>query len=383
MTRFLLSLFALANLTCFAEDNATVNLKSPKSKAVVGAYYYPWYETPRPGAEPRDWKRAMRLHLQPPQFPKAGLYESSKPDLIGEHIRQSIRGGIDFWAVSWWGRGSESDGNFRNAILKHPSADKLRYAVLYETARLLRSRSSRKPAYDNLTNDLAYLREHYFNDPNYLRIDDRPVIFVYLSRVYFRNQGHDSLAQMRKLFPEVYLVGDDVFGADYKPEWAKPFDAITIYDVYGQSLQRDGGTRKAVESLAENYRVAKQAANQVGTAFIPTVAPGYNDTAVRGGHPGRGRYFTDVEDSKEGDIFRAMIKNAALPNLDPKAGNLLMVTSFNEWYEDTQIEATTGTAPDTTQDDSSSGTHYTGGDRYVDYGYLYLDILRAQTSDEE
>jgi len=187
---------------------------------------------------------------------------------------------------------------------------------------------------------------------------------------------------MRKLFPEVYLVGDDVFGADYQPEWAKPFDAVTTYDVYGQSLQRDGGTRKAVESLAENYRVAKNAANQVGTAFIPTVAPGYNDTAVRRGHPGRGRYFTDVEDSQEGDIFRAMIKNAALPNLDPKAGNLLMVTSFNEWYEDTQIEATTGTTPDTSQDDSSSGTHYTGGDRYVDYGYLYLDILRTQTSDE-
>ena len=45
----------------------------------------------------------------------------------------------------------------------------------------------------------------------------------------------------------------------------------------------------------------------------------------------------------------------------------------------TQIEATVGTAPDTTQDDSSSGTYYTGGDRYDDYGYLYLDILRAAT----
>lgn len=382
MTRFLLALFVLANLNCLAGVTATFNVPSTDSQTVVGAYYYPWYETQEPGQWRGGWKRAMRLHLEPPQLPKAGLYDSSKPEIIGEHISQSLRGGVDFWAVSWWGRGTDSDDNFRNAILKHPSADKLRYAVLYETTRLLRSRYSRKSDHDKLLNDLAFLREHYFNDPNYLRIDGRPVIFVYLTRVYFRNQGHDSLAKMRKLFPEVYLVGDDVYGPKYKSEWAKPFDAVTTYDVYGQSLSKYGGTRKAVKVLGENYRVAKKAANQVGTAFIPTVAPGYNDTAVRRGHPGRGRYFTDVEGSKEGDIFRSMIKNVALPNLDPKAGNLLMVTSFNEWYEDTQIEATTGTAPDTAKDDSRSGGHYTGGDRYVDYGHLYLDILREQTSEE-
>ena len=53
-----------------------------------------------------------------------------------------------------------------------------------------------------------------------------------------------------------------------------------------------------------------------------------------------------------------------------------MVTSFNEWYEDSQIEATSGAAPPSDTDDSESGTHYTGGQRYVDYEYLYLDILR-------
>ena len=55
-----------------------------------------------------------------------------------------------------------------------------------------------------------------------------------------------------------------------------------------------------------------------------------------------------------------------------------MVTSFNEWYEDTQIEATLGTAQPTTRDDSASGVFYTAGDSYADYGYLYLDILREE-----
>jgi hypothetical protein len=52
-----------------------------------------------------------------------------------------------------------------------------------------------------------------------------------------------------------------------------------------------------------------------------------------------------------------------------------MTASFNEWYEDTRIEATSGTAPASDRDNSETGTHYTGGDRNVDYGTLYLDIL--------
>jgi hypothetical protein len=53
--------------------------------------------------------------------------------------------------------------------------------------------------------------------------------------------------------------------------------------------------------------------HDTGAAFIPTVAPGYNDTAVRSGHPGRARYFSDIADSQEGDIFRAMIADGAEP----------------------------------------------------------------------
>ena len=113
---------------------------------------------------------------------------------------------------------------------------------------------------------------------------------------------------------------------------------------------------------------------------MPAIAPGYNDTAVRPGHPGRARYFTDVENSAEGEVFRSMIRDVALPNLDAAAANILMVTSFNEWYEDSQIEPTGGIAQPSSSDTSDSGTYYTGGQKYYDYGYLYLDILKEETA---
>jgi hypothetical protein len=60
----------------------------------------------------------------------------------------------------------------------------------------------------------------------------------------------------------------------------------------------------------------------------------------------------------------------------------MMVTSFSEWYEDSQIEATAGVQPATSKDVSHSGQHYTGGDRYVHYASLYLDVLREETRRE-
>jgi glycoprotein endo-alpha-1,2-mannosidase len=365
-----------------AATRAELNIAAPRSaddlRPVIGAYYYPWYGVhDRPLSH--DWRNLMRVKLDPPQKPLVGLYRSDNPEVIAEHLAQSRRAGLDFWAVSWWGPDSGTDRTIREAIFKHPDACQLRYAVLYESTGRLGGFD--RPRYDNLIEDLAYLEKHYFKHPHYLRINGRPVLFIYLSREYFRGRGLDELAEVRRQFPNVYIVGDDVFGAEYQADWAKRFDAVTSYDIYGQSMGPHKATSRAVETLANNYANAKKVANSAGTAFMPAVAPGYNDTAVRPGHPGTPRYFIDQPDSKEGDLFRALIRKAALPHLDGRCGRLLMVTSFNEWYEDSQIEATAGDAETAAVDSSYSKSHFTGGDRYTDYGPLYLDILREEALD--
>ncbi len=365
------------------QPSGTPDVKKP----LVGAYYYPWYTAPwnasRSGSPAIGWMhKALRGRLTPRQLPKLGVYSSKNSETIADHIAQSKRGGIDFWVVSWWGPRGWKDRIFKNHILSHPNAGQLKYALFYESTG--RFGSFAKPSFRRLVDDFKYMADNYFDNPHYLRIDGKPVVYIYLTRAYFRGRGHEELRQLRQELPDVYLVGDDVFAtgkADdkYRTEYARLWDAVTAYDVYGQSSKTLGGTHAALDKLNATYASAREIANAVGTGFIPAVSAGYNDRAVREGHPGRARYFTDVPDSKEGDIFRAMIREVGLPNLDPLTGNIMMVNSFNEWYEDTQIEATAGTAPPTSKDDSGSGTFYTEGDTYTDYGYLYLDILREET----
>lgn len=379
----------IAIFIAFSSATNATPQESPSLAPYVGVYYYPWFSAPNTASEGNHkWqKNVMRSHLVPKHMPAIGHYNSNAQDVISDHIRQSERGNISFWASSWWGEGSKTDIILKDHILTHPEAGKLKYAILYESPGRIKGRNKDKQFddldYSNVVSDFKYLKKTYFDNPNYLKVNGKNVVFVYLGRRFFRGQGHDILAKVREAVPDVYIVSDDIFAAEYEAEWAKPFDAITAYDVYGQSTKRFGGTRKAIDTLSSLYTQAKVAANSVGTALIPAIAPGYNDRAVRDGNVGRSRKFSDDPSSKEGDIFRAMVNDVALPNLDVRTGNMMVITSFNEWYEDSQIEATTGKEGCTVKDDSNTGDYFTHGENYCDYGYLYLDILAEHTRQSE
>jgi hypothetical protein len=159
---------------------------------------------------------------------------------------------------------------------------------------------------------------------------------------------------------------------------AQLWDAITDFDVYGTVLQGGGSSVAALTELANDYSGALASLSQTNVGFIPTASPGFNDSGVRTGHPAAPRYFVNVPNSKEGDLFERMLRDVVIPRTDPKADDILMINSFNEWHEDTQIEPTI-VAPRTNADDSGT-QRYTEGHYYEGYGDLYLDILRKTTA---
>jgi hypothetical protein len=176
-----------------------------------------------------------------------------------------------------------------------------------------------------------------------------------------------------------YLIGDDVFPGQNNAQRAALWDSITDFDVYGSALQSRGSTTAAITALGNQYHNALKLAQSVNVGFVPAVSPGFNDSAVRSGHPAAPRYLTDVPGAAEGSLFNAELNSAVLPNLDPTTGNMLMVSTFNEWHEDTQIEPTFVAAP--TAMDNASGT-LAQGYSYSGYGNLYLDELRLATVPE-
>ena len=115
-----------ANQTVSARSASRV-LGANEKKPVVGVYYYPWYRAPSAASAPAvGWMRkALRGRLEPKQLPKRGVYNSRDAETIADHIAQSKRGGVDFWAVSWWGPNQSTDTVFKDHILPHANAGKL------------------------------------------------------------------------------------------------------------------------------------------------------------------------------------------------------------------------------------------------------------------
>jgi hypothetical protein len=82
----------------------------------------------------------------------------------------------------------------------------------------------------------------------------------------------------------------------------KNFDAVTAYDVYGQSIGKSA-PRGRQWTLSGELSAGQETSNSVGVGFMPTVAPGYNDTAVRKGHPGRHDILRMSKVRKKGMFF--------------------------------------------------------------------------------
>jgi glycoprotein endo-alpha-1,2-mannosidase len=246
----------MAMLLCFlgsvraADAQAPGGAEAQAVKPLVGADYYAGYGATKSESDLCWMRKARRGRLEPRQLPKLGVYDSRNAETIGSHIAQSKRGGIDFWVVSWWGPSNSRSDAFKNHILPHADAGKLKYAIFYESTG--RFGPFDKPSFKTLVDDFKFMAENYFDNPHYLRIDGKPVVYIYLTRAYFRDRGHDELRRLREALPEVYLVGDDVFDTGkaknaYRPEHAQLWDAVTAYDVYGQSSKSLGGTRAALD----------------------------------------------------------------------------------------------------------------------------------------
>ena len=134
--------------------------------------------------------------------------------------------------------------------------------------------------------------------------------------------------------------------------------------------------RTAVSLYYEKQAEWKDETAKENCRFIPAVSPGYNDRGVRleNDHPALSRRLT--EHAEEGSLFHYQLKFAK-ELADPGMEKLIMVNSFNEWHEDTQIE------PVAVGGSASWPPLMTQGLEYVGYGNLYLDILGASTRSAE
>lgn len=299
---------------------------------LVGAYYYPWY------GKPGQWEQAIA------NKPILGRYDSRDPPVIDRHVEWARRAGIDFFAMSWWGPDSWEDGALQGAYLR--SQDVLPFAIHYESAGRLHkpedapidfeeSLPSGETRGERFVADMAYLADSYLHHPAYATVDGRPIVVLYLARVW-RNYA-PYVDEVRRMMEETgvdpYIVADVVWwNPANQVAWgwepaAASFDAITGYSLYDYG--QPGVMVRFTEEAGATAEVHRDLAGSFDLDFVPNVMPGFDDRRLRG-------VDRSVIARRGGATFEEQWRTAT--DLADDEHPMVLVTSFNEWHEGTEIE---------------------------------------------
>jgi hypothetical protein len=293
---------------------ATPALSAPRRyPRQVLAFYYPWYGNPKTSGRWFHWQGPNNeAPRQSPtvNHPTLGLYDSHDPALIARHVAQAKAAGITALIVSWWGIDSFEDKALPT-ILDAAARAGLRMTVYLESQRGGEAGAAR---------DVEYLLRTYARHPAWLDVRGRPVLFLYLQAL------RDVPARAwRKAAGRALLIGDvsprerEDFAA-----WAPSMDGIHVY-VLAPYVK--GMTPAQMAAWADRTYPAWR--RLVGDRlFCATVIPGFDDTRV----PGRPQPRPTVE-RHDGGTYRALWEAAIRHDAD-----WVLVTSFNEWHEGSEIE---------------------------------------------
>jgi hypothetical protein len=197
------------------------------------AFYYPWY--------PQAWSQ-QGVHPYSNYEPSLGYYDSGSQAVIKQQITAMQYGQIQAGIASWWGQGSPTDSRVKS-LLAAAAGTAFLWTLYYEPE------GQGDPSPAAIASDLAYIRARYANDPSYLHIDGRFVLFVYSDAKdgcatvdrWSQARAQGAYVVMR-VFPGYRKCSSQPDGwHQYAP--ANPTD-----DVPGQSFSISPGFAKAGES---------------------------------------------------------------------------------------------------------------------------------------
>jgi hypothetical protein len=167
--------------------------KPVQTDILIGAHHCPLWEADKY----QMWDNVLK---HPERTPALGFYAQENPEVADWETKWAVEHGVSFFIYCWYrtAQGGAVKTRFGSAIhdalFTSRYVDKMKFTIMWENqSRGTSGVADEADLFDNL---LPYWIENYFKHPSYLKIDNKPVLFVYRPEYLVQDLGSkDAVVQ--------------------------------------------------------------------------------------------------------------------------------------------------------------------------------------------
>ena len=163
------------------------------TKLLVGAHHCPLWEADKP----QMWDNVVK---HPERTPTLGFYAQENPEVSDWETKWAVEHGVSFFVYCWYraSQGKPVEMRFGSAIhdalFKAKFTDKIKFTIMWENQS--RGTSGVADEQDLMQNLLPFWIENYFRHPSYLKVDNKPLLFIYRPEFLIEDLGSvENVAQ--------------------------------------------------------------------------------------------------------------------------------------------------------------------------------------------
>ncbi|WP_347987295.1 glycoside hydrolase family 99-like domain-containing protein [Methylomonas sp. AM2-LC] len=198
---------------CFCLLFLMAPIFSSASDYLIGTYYFPGWTNHEKGLiYPIPWSPVKKY---PDKEPLLGWYSDNDPAMLHQQVEWMREYGIGYVAFDWyWGGNQPFLSQAVDAFKASKVPGEMKYSILWANHFKF---PGGVPEYKKM---VEYWVKEYFKDPDFLKIDGRPAIFVFSVGRFFDTAKDlgvtpknlidmaDEITQNAGL-PKIYFVGED------------------------------------------------------------------------------------------------------------------------------------------------------------------------------
>ena len=320
------------------------------SDFIVAAHYY--------GA----WKKGAakihqgfrEIHEFPERTPLIGYYDEENPELADWEFKWALEHGVNCFIHCWY-RYKENVNKpvtvndlrcghaLHEAMFHSRYGNQMKFAIMFET----QNRWGATNETDMIENLMPFWMENYFKRDNYLKIDNKPVLFVFDIQDQLKNSFESAEKQGETLekcreYAKEYGFDGMIFAVDYQRADMSALDEYKLQG-YDFSFSYGWGVFDAPLRMSEDEAIEEQMYHlnirkeYDPDYFVATASCSYDPWPRLKSLPGEYTEDTQCKWRLQPKRWRELLKKIrewteALPE-NSYGRKLIMLDNWNEWDE--------------------------------------------------